>query len=126
MTADDIRQIFTAWSAGDVTPFVDRLTDDCVLVFPGSVFGGRHEGARRIRVFLKQNQRLFDGGLVFTVHWAAVIGDRAIAQWTNAGRTKTGVDYTNRGVTLFTFTDGRISKIEDHLDTELIAETWHQ
>lgn len=102
----------------------DRLAPDCVLEFPGSVFGARVEGARKIRVFLRQTQRLFDGGVVFTVHWAGVADDKAIAQWTNAGRTKTGIDYANRGVTVFTMEGEQIKHIEDYLDTEAMAETW--
>ena len=107
-------------------PLVERLTDDCVLEFPGSVFGATVEGPRKIKVFLRQNQRLFEGGLAFTIHWAAVMGDKAVAQWTNAGRTKTGTDYANRGVTVFTLDGERITRIEDYLDTETLAETWPQ
>lgn len=124
MTPDDIRAWYAALSAGDVRPLVDRLTDDCVLEFPGSVFGATVEGRRKIKVFLRQNQRLFENGLVFTVQWAEVMGDKAVAQWTNAGRTKSGVEYANRGVTVFTLKDGRITRIEDYLDTETILETW--
>lgn len=124
MTPDDIRGWFEALSQGDVGPLVAALADDCVLEFPGSVFGGTHAGARRIKVFLRQNQRLFEDGLTFTVTHVAMSGDRAFAQWTNAGRTKTGVDYRNRGVTLFYFANGEVVRIEDYLDTETIAETW--
>jgi ketosteroid isomerase-like protein len=54
-----------------------------------------------------------------------VAGDRGIAQWTNAGVTRSGREYANRGVTIFTFdTDGRCTRIQDYLDTERIAETW--
>lgn len=124
MTEDDIRSFFAAMSSGDVVPLGDRVTEDCVLEFPGRTFGGRHVGRRKLVIFLRQNQRLFREGPRFTVHWAGVVGDRAIAQWTNAGTTKTGADYTNRGVTVFRFGDGLISEIHDYLDTERIAETW--
>ncbi len=124
MTEDDIRSCFDALSSGDVTPMADRLADDCVLEFPGRTFGGRHQGKRKIVIFLRQNQRLFRDGLRFTVHWAAVAGDRAIAQWTNAGTTKTGVEYANRGVTVFRLDGETICEIQDYLDTERIAETW--
>ena len=126
MIEEDIRGCFDALSRGDVEPLVGWLADDCQLEFPGSVFGGTHQGARRIKVFLKQNQRLFEDRIVFTVHWAAVAGDRAIAQWTNAGTTRSGIDYSNRGVTIFHLDrDGqRVTRIEDYLDTEALAETW--
>jgi ketosteroid isomerase-like protein len=81
-----------------------------------------------VLVFLKQNQRLFQGGLAFHVNWAGVAGDRAVAQWTNEGTTKDGVAYANRGVTVFTLRPGlggaEIVKIEDYLDTERLVATW--
>ena len=58
------------------------------------------------------------------MHWVGVAGDRAVVQWTNAGVTRAGADYANRGVTVLHFTDGRIGEIQDYVDTELIAETW--
>ena len=75
-------------------------------------------------VFLRQNQRLFKDGLKFTVHWVGLSGDRAVAQWTNAGTTRTGKAYANRGVTIFRVENDKIVEIQDHLDTELLTETW--
>ncbi len=124
MTEDDIRGWFEALSNGDVTQTANHLADDCVLEFPGRMFGGRHEGKRKIVIFVRQNQRLFRDGLRFTVHWAGVLGDRVVAQWTNAGTTKTGIDYANRGVTIFRLEGEKICEIQDYLDTERIAETW--
>lgn len=128
MTPDDVRAFFSALSRGDVSALEPRLAEDVVLDFPGTRFGARVEGRRRVLVFLKQNQRLFEGGLVFDVSWAHVLGDRAVAQWTNAGRTRDGQAYANRGVTLFTLRQGpgdaRIARIEDYLDTERLAATW--
>ena len=124
MTEAEIRACYEALGEGNVDPLVSRLADDCVLDFPGTVFGGRHQGARKIRVFIRQNQRLFDGGLKFTVQWAGTSGNRVIAQWTNAGTTKTGIEYANRGITVFTFEGAKIVRIEDYLDTETLTETW--
>jgi ketosteroid isomerase-like protein len=128
MTADDVRSFFAALSQGDVSTLEARLAEDVVLEFPGSRFGGTQEGRRRVVVFLKQNQRLFQGGLAFEVRWAGVCGDRAIAQWTNAGTTREGTTYANRGVTVFTLRAGmggeQIVRIEDYLDTERLAATW--
>jgi len=101
-----------------------RLADDVVLEFPGRRFGGLIEGRRRVTVFLRQNQRLFRGRLCFEVDWAGVIGDRAVVQWRNAGVTRGDVEYCNRGVTVFTLDGDCVTRIEDYLDTERIAETW--
>jgi ketosteroid isomerase-like protein len=124
VTERDIVDFFAALSRGEIEPIADRVAEDVVLEFPGRRFGARIEGRRRVTVFLKQNQRLFRGGLRFTVHWAGIAGDRAVAQWTNAGVTRDGIEYANRGVTLFLLDHGLISEIHDYLDTERIAETW--
>lgn len=124
MTADEIRGFFLALSRGRFDELAERLEDDVVLEFPGSRFGGRFEGKRKVLVFLKQNQRLFRGGLRFDIGWAGVSDDRAIAQWTNEGATRSGEPYTNRGATVFTIRDGRIARIEDYLDTERVRDLW--
>ncbi len=120
----DVRSFFEALHAGQLDRIEASLAEDVLLEFPGRRFGGRFEGRRRVLVFLKQNQRLFHGGLRFHVHWVGTCGDRAVAQWTNEGRTRDGRDYTNRGATIFRIADGRIVEIQDYLDTERIAEFW--
>jgi ketosteroid isomerase-like protein len=124
MTPDEIKAAFEALGVGRLEPLTEALADDVVLEFPGARFGGTFEGRRKVAVFLKRNQRLFDGGLHFTVRWVERVGDRAVVQWTNAGRTKTGTDYENRGVTILRFQGDRIVRIDDYLDTERLAETW--
>ncbi|HHN74183.1 MAG TPA: nuclear transport factor 2 family protein [Acidobacteria bacterium] len=124
MTEDDIRGFFEALSRADFDGLEQALDEDVRLVFPGRRFGTEVQGLRRVRVFLRQNQRLFRGGLHFDLSWVGVIGDRAVAQWTNHGTTRDGQDYTNRGVTIFRQAGGRIVEIQDYLDTERIAETW--
>jgi ketosteroid isomerase-like protein len=119
-----IRRFFAAAAEGDREVLEAALAEDVVLEFPGRRFGGRFEGRRKVLVFLRQNQRLFEDGLDFTVHWAGVAGDRAVAQWTNFGVTRDGVEYANRGVTVFVLADGKVAEIHDYLDTERIAETW--
>jgi ketosteroid isomerase-like protein len=120
----EVRGFFDALHAGHFDRIEESLAEDVVFEFPGRRFGGRFEGRRKVMVFLKRNQRLFEGGLRFEIHWACVCGHRAIAQWTNQGRTRDGRDYTNRGVTIFRIESGRIAEIQDYLDTERISEFW--
>jgi ketosteroid isomerase-like protein len=124
MTKDDLVQCFVSLGEGDVAPLGRWLAEDCVLEFPGSRFGGSYRGARRVLVFLRQNQRLFSGGLKFTVEWATVADGRAVVQWSNQGTTRTGTEYQNRGVTIFELIDERIVRIQDYLDTERLSQTW--
>ena len=127
MQENDVQRFYEAMHQGDFDWLGQRLREDVILEFPGHRFGGRFEGRRRVLVFLRQNQRLFRAGLRFEVSWSGVVGDRAVAQWTNTGVTRSGVDYANRGATIFRFDDdGFIVEIQDYLDTEILVETWPQ
>jgi len=124
MDANDLRRFFDALGQGDFGTVEGCLHEDVALEFPGRRFGGRLVGRRRVAVFLRQNQRLFRGGLRFEVHWAAALGDRGVVQWTNSGTTRDGRGYVNRGVTVFRFAEGSVVEIQDYLDTERLSETW--
>jgi len=124
MGESEIREMFEALGRGEVDVMAGRMAADVVLEFPGLRFGGKLAGRRAVTVFLKQNQRLFRGGLRFDVEWAGVCGDRAVAQWRNKGVTRDGRPYANRGVTVFRLEGDVIVGIQDYLDTELIAATW--
>jgi ketosteroid isomerase-like protein len=124
MEPAEVRAFFRALGEGDFAAVDERLAEDVVLEFPGRRFGGRFEGKRRVLVFLRQNQRLFRGGLWFAVHWVGVCGDRAIAQWTNEGTTREGQSYANRGVTVLRIREGQVIEIQDYLDTQRVAEAW--
>jgi len=124
VTAETIRSFFDDLMHSSFEALEERLAEEIVFEFPGKRFGGRREGKRRVMTFLRANQRLFTGGLRFDLSWVGVVGDRAVAQWTNEGTTREGVAYTNRGVTVFRMSDDKIVEIRDYLDTETIAETW--
>ena len=124
MTADDIRSFFHALNHGDFDALADCMSDDVRLDFPGARFGGSFQGRRRVLVFLRQNQRMFNCGLRFAVHWAAVSDGRAVAQWTNTGTMRDGSVYQNCGVTVFRFDGKVIVAIQDYLDTERLASSW--
>jgi ketosteroid isomerase-like protein len=124
MDPEELRSAFEALGRGDPEPFASYLADDVVLEFPGTRFGGRFEGKRKVVVFLRQNQRLFRDGLRFAVRWAGASEDRVIAQWTNEGTTKDGRPYANRGVTVLRLAGGKVVEIQDYLDTALLERTW--
>jgi ketosteroid isomerase-like protein len=124
MDQDQLQQFFAAMMARDRDTLEASLSEDVVLEFPGSRFGGRFQGRRKVVIFLLQNQRLFQDGLAFTIHWSGICGDRAVVQWTNQGTTVEGQEYANRGCTVIHLEGGLITEIQDYLDTELIAATW--
>ncbi len=124
MNTADLHDFFLALGAGDFERVASWLCEDVVLEFPGRRFGGTFSGRRAVTVFMRQNQRLFRGGLKFQVHWAGIVDDRGVVQWTNTGVTRAGGEYGNRGVTVFRFAEGKIALIQDYLDTETLSLTW--
>ncbi len=124
VTEGEVRGFFGALERGEWSRLEELLAEDVVLEFPGERFGGRFAGRRRVMVFLRQNQRLFRGGLHFEVRWAGSCGDRVVAEWTNRGVTRDGREYANRGATVFVLREGRVARIHDYLDTEIIRRTW--
>ena len=124
MNEADVRGFFDALGRSDFDRLDAALHDDAFLEFPGTRFGGTFASKRRVMAFLRANQRLFRSGLSFSVHWVGLVGDRAVALWTNSGITREGIDYANRGATVFVLRDGRIAAIHDYLDTETLSATW--
>ena len=119
-----IRDAFVALGRGDVASLSDLFAEDVVLEFPGSRFGGRFQGKRKVTIFLKRNQRLFRDGLTFELSWVGGTDDRIVVQWTNHGSTLSGIDYSNRGVTVLRIQDEQVVELQDYLDTEQMAQTW--
>jgi ketosteroid isomerase-like protein len=50
-----------------------------------------------------------------------VLGDHALVEWQDHGRTFRGEPFHNRGATVMRFVDGRVVEMRDHLDTEALA-----
>ncbi len=123
-TETEVRAFFDLLERGEWDRLASLLAEDVVLEFPGDRFGGRFTGRRRVMVFLRQNQRLFRGGLHFDPRWVGACGDRVVVEWTNRGVTREGKEYGNRGVTVFVLRDGRVAEIHDYLDTALLERTW--
>ncbi len=124
VTEGDVRAFFDLLEQGEWDRLAGLLAEDVVLEFPGERFGGRFAGRRRVMVFLRQNQRLFRGGLHFEFRWVGASGDRVVVEWTNRGVTRTGKDYANRGATVFVLRDGLVAEIHDYLDTAILERTW--
>jgi len=124
MTEQDVRDLFDALSRGDLEAAGRHLHENATLLFPGRRFGGRFEGRRRVLAFFRANRRLFREPLRFDLDWVAPCGERFVAAWTNSATTRDGRPYANRGVTVVSVAHGRVIELDDHLDTERMAETW--
>ncbi len=110
--------LFESMNCREFASFEQVINTDIVFDFPGA---GRAEGDRRTLLLLKSLLRKYPE-LTFTLTDIIAEQDRACAVWTNEGMDLQGNSYRNSGVTLFHFTEGKISYISDYFkDTSFAA-----
>lgn len=102
--------VFKAMNKRDFKDFEQLIRDDVVFDFPGAE---RAEGSRRALLLLKSLLRKYPR-LQFSISEVISQADRACVVWTNEGEDLKGNPYTNAGVTLQHFRDGKISFISDY------------
>ena len=112
--------VFDAMNTKDFSILESNVTEDVVFDFPGA---GRVEGNKRVLIFLKALLRKYPT-LTFTVSDVIIEDQKACAVWTNKGENSEGKPYSNSGMTLFHFTDNKISFISDYFkDTSFVTST---
>ena len=98
--------------------FPEYLSEDAALDFPGP---GLIKTQAKIISFIKALFRRFPR-LEFTVQDIIAEGDRACIVWTNEGVRNDGEHYSNSGITLLHFSDGKIDFISDYFkDTSFVT-----
>lgn len=109
--------IFRAMNTRDFDLFERHIADEVAFDFPGV---GRVEGRRRTISLVKSILRKYPK-LHFKVTEIITQGVRACAVWTNQGESVDGSAYSNSGMTLIHFEEGRISLISDYFkDTSFL------
>ena len=102
--------VFEAMNARDFSGLEPFLNDDSSIDFPGA---GLIQGKKKGFIFLNILLRKYPE-LKFTIREIITSDDRGCVVWSNEGRDAAGKPYTNRGMTLIHFVDGRISFISDY------------
>jgi len=111
--------VFDALNKRDFTEMQKNISENLVFDFPGA---GRIEGAKRVIIFLTALLRKYSV-LQFNVSEVFAEGERACAIWTNKGESKDGKPYSNSGVTVFQFIDGKISSMSDYFKDTSFTNT---
>lgn len=104
------RSLFKAMNERDFVHFTEIMADEVAFDFPGA---GRVEGQRRTILLLKSIFRKYPV-LEFRVHEIVAGTARACCIWTNSGESASGEPYSNSGVTLLHFKEGKITFISDY------------
>jgi ketosteroid isomerase-like protein len=112
-------EVFKAMNKRDFTGFEQIITDDVVFDFPGA---GRTEGSRRTLLLLKSILRKYPK-LHFNISEIISQEDTACVVWTNEGEDIKGNPYSNAGITLLHFGDGKISFISDYIKDTSFADS---
>ncbi len=86
------------------------FAEDVIFNFPGL---GDVTGKRRVIVAIKAILRNYKY-LKFNVLDLIEEGNKLCAVWTNEGESHKDGKYSNRGITLFEFEDGKIKYISDY------------
>jgi len=115
MTNDELykklaKGVFEGMNKRDFTEMQKNISENLIFDFPDA---GRIEGARRVIIFLTALLRKYSV-LQFNVSDVFAEGERACAIWTNQGESKDGKPYSNSGVTVFQFSEGKISSMSDY------------
>ncbi len=102
--------VFKAMNSRDLSIAESLLHENVVFDFPGN---GIMEGPKRVSLFIRVLLRKFPE-LTFTIKNVILDGDQACTVWTNKGKNLDGSLYENSGITLFHFSEGKITFMSDY------------
>ncbi len=109
--------VFEAMNTSNFSEFEKNAAENISFEFPGV---DRVEGAKRVILFFKVLLRKYKN-LMFSVNDVIIEKNKACVVWTNKGEYNDGSFYENSGITLFHFTDDKVSFISDYFkDTSFI------
>ncbi len=131
MTTQDNKQIahelFTRFTAGDITGVLDLMTDDVTWRVPGkpelSPAAGVYGKERLSRLFHRMLAQL-KTGLKMTVLGSIAEGDHVAVEVESSGDLRNGREYRQEYHFLITFRGGRIASVREYLDTQHAFEVW--
>jgi uncharacterized protein len=113
---------FAALNDGDVASVVDTYTEDGCVQTMGTtlisgVFGKEHIAQSAGGVF-----EVFPKGLRFEIQTMTAEGERVAVEATSEGEHISGQTYSNEYHFLFEFRDGKLLRLKEYMDTEMVTD----
>jgi hypothetical protein len=118
-----VREIFDAWSRGDIRPLVAAMTEDFQWIFPGSwSWSGIWEPKRVVVEDLLRGEigSQLTGSFESRPDFVLADEDRVVVQTRGSGMTIRGDAYNNTYCLIFRLRDGQLSEVIEHCDTSLV------
>ena len=119
-----VRKAYEGMSMSD-SVFLDCLSEDATWTFFGNhVFAGTFNGKQDIIDRLLIPMARVVESFKFHIDNLIAEGDQVVVEGRGEAPTKSGGSYNNTYCIVVTVRDGKISKIREHLDSELVSATF--
>ncbi len=117
-----VRDFFAALNAGDVDAIVNAYADDgCVQTMGSTLISGTFSKPE-IAASAGAIFEVFPEGLKFEIHDMVAEGEKVAVEAVSEGEHVSGQTYSNEYHFLFEFRDGKLLKLKEYMDTEMITD----
>ena len=116
------RDFFDALDRCDIPAIVDAYADDGTVTTMGRTLISGTFTKAQIREAAKGVLTVFPEGLRFTIHHLTAEADRVAVEAESYGRHVSGNIYNNHYHFFMQWRDGKLVRLKEYMDTELITE----
>jgi ketosteroid isomerase-like protein len=117
-----VRDFFAALNAGDVDAIVNAYADDgCVQTMGSTLISGTFSKPE-IAASAGAIFEVFPEGLKFEISDMVAEGEKVAVEAVSEGEHVSGQTYSNEYHFLFEFRDGKLLKLKEYMDTEMITD----
>ena len=130
MSAEDNKQLiqdmFAELSKGNAEAFLGNMADDVEFTLIGSTrYSGTFNGKKElIEKLLTPLSTQLESGITITPSNFVADGDFVAMQAKGKSTTKSGKPYDNTYCQVFQVVNGKVQRVTEYLDTELVTEAF--
>lgn len=121
-----MQEMFEELGKGNGDAFLGNMADDVQFTIIGSTkYSGTFNGKKElVEKLLAPLSAQLEGGITITPENFIADGDIVAMQAKGKSTTKEGKSYDNTYCQVFTFQDGKVQRVTEYLDTELVTEAF--
>jgi len=117
-----VQRFFEAMSTGDVETIVNTYADEgCVQTMGNTLISGINS-KEQISKYAGSIYDVFPAGLSFSIDSMVAEGDKVAVEARSEGEHISGQTYANEYHFLFELKDGKLLKLKEYMDTELVTD----